>query len=156
LNKTQIAPSDRLNLGNERPNMKRLTLAATILAIAGMNIQTAKAGDREWATLGKVVTGVAVGALIINALDCEPAHCSVSYNYSAPPCLPPAPVVCAPSPVVYASAQVVCAPPRVVYAPRPVVVYRQPVYVAPPRSLIGVRVAHANHRHDRHERNHRW
>ena len=129
--------------------MKRLILVATILAIAGMNVQTAKAGDREWATVGKIVTGVAVGALIINTLDCEPAHCSVSYTYCAPPCPPSLPVVFAPAPLVYAPRPVVCAPPRVV-------VYRQPVYVAPPRSLIGVRVAYADHRHDRHERDHRW
>jgi len=68
--------------------MKKLIVATTVLAIAGMNMQTAKAGECEWATVGKVLTGVAVGAAIVSALDCGPASYSVSYTYSAPACPP--------------------------------------------------------------------
>ena len=101
--------------------MKKLILTATILAIVGMNLQTAKAGDREWATVGKVLTGVAAAAIIVSALDCQTAHRSVSYTYST--------TACAPRPVVYA-------PRPVVVAPAPVVVYRAPVYVPAYRPVV--------------------
>ena len=108
--------------------MKKIIAAVTLLAIAGANITSARAGDREWATVGKVLTGVAAGVFIANAIDCQPASYSVTYSsYSPAPtyCPPPAPVYC-PPPVP------VCAP-RVVYvpAPPPVVVYQAPVYYAP-------------------------
>ena len=119
--------------------MKKLILAATILTIAGLTVQTAKAGDREWATVGKVLTGVAAAGIIINALDCHPAHASVSYTYAAP--------VCAPARVVYA-------PQPVCYAPAPVVVYRAPVYYAPIRPFVSVNVGFRGH--DRGFRHHRW
>jgi hypothetical protein len=115
--------------------------------MAGINLQTAKAGDREWATAGKILTGVAVGAIVVSALDCEPAQCSVSYTYGAPPYPPPAPVVYAPPPVV------VVAPRPVVCAPPPVVVYRPSMYVERPRPLAFARVTHHGG-HDRHEQNH--
>ena len=117
--------------------MKKLILATMVLALAGMNVQTAKAGDREWATVGKVLTGVAAAAVIASALDCPPARVSVNYStYAAPTYTyysPPVRVVCAP-PVVYA-------PARVVYAPPPVVFYRPPVCVAP-RPVVHVQYGH--------------
>ncbi len=39
-----------------------MKIAATVLAIAGANLQTAKAGDKEWATAGKILTGGGAGA----------------------------------------------------------------------------------------------
>ena len=120
--------------------MKKLILATMVLALAGMNVQTAKAGDREWATVGKVLTGVAAAAVIASALDCPPARVSVSYStYAAPTytyCPPPPPPR-----VVYVPAPVVCAPARVVYAPPPVVFYRPPVCVAP-RPVVHVQYGH--------------
>lgn len=117
--------------------MKKLILATMVLALAGMNVQTAKASDREWVTVGKVLTGVAAAAVIASALDCPPARVSVSYSTCAAPtytyCPPPAPVIYAP-PVVYAQA-------RVIYAPPPVVVYRPPVYVTP-RPVVNVQYGH--------------
>jgi len=106
-------------------NMKKLILAATILAIAGMNLQTANAGEREWATVGKVLTGVVAVNILANALDVHPRY-ATTYTYSEPAYCPPQTVVYAPAPrVVYAP------PPRMVYyQPRPVV-YRAPVYYAP-------------------------
>lgn len=92
--------------------MKKLILAATILGVIAMNAPTAKAGDREWATVGKVLTGVAAAGIIAHAID---SHASVAVSMGFP-----APVVCAPAPaVVYAP------PPRVIYAPAPVI-YRAP------------------------------
>jgi PXPV repeat (3 copies) len=108
--------------------MKRLILISTVLAVASMNTQTAKAGECEWATVGKVLTGVAVAAVVVSALDCQPSHASVTYTYSAPVCATPAPVVYRPAPVVYA-------PAPVVFAPRPVVVCGPPVYIAPARPV---------------------
>ena len=39
--------------------MKKMLLTGTmILALAGAGLQSARAGDREWATAGRVLTGV--------------------------------------------------------------------------------------------------
>jgi hypothetical protein len=126
--------------------MKKLILVTTIVALVGMNVRTAKAGDCEWATVGKVLTGVAAAAIIVNALDCQPAHCSVTYTYSAP--VRPVPVVCAPQPVVYA-------PRPVVFAPAPVVVYRPPVYVPAHRPVVVARTV-AVYGRGHQERHHHW
>jgi len=98
--------------------MKKIIVAVTVLALAGAGLQTAKAGDREWATVGKILTGVAVLGVVGHAIDRHPANYSVSYSTYAPaPCAPP---------------QVVCAPaPRVIYVPARVVYYPQPIYVTP-------------------------
>ena len=95
-----------------------------MLAVAAAGMQTAKAGDRDWATVGKILTGFivvdAIHHVIAEAPRCstiyysEPAPCR-SHDYSY--CPPPAP-------------RVVYAPP-VCYTPAPVVVYRAPVYYAP-------------------------
>ena len=112
--------------------MKKMIFAAVAVAVVGMSVQTARAGDREWATVGKVLTGVAAGAVIARAVE-GPAYVSASYGYAAPaysvsytvatppPCPPPAPVYCAPAPVVYQP---------VYYAPRPVYYAPAPVYVS--------------------------
>lgn len=116
--------------------MKKWILTATAVGLVALGTQSARAGDREWATVGKVLTGVAAGVVIARAVDAQPTYASVSYGYAAPsysvsytvstppPCPPP--VVYAPAPVVYAPAPVVvyrpvvCAPRPVVYAPAPV------------------------------------
>jgi hypothetical protein len=106
--------------------MKKLILAATMVALAGASLQTASAGDREWAVAGKVLTGVVAGAVIASAIDSR-ADYSVSYGYSAPAyCAPRTTVVYAPAPVT-----------RVVYVQSPVVVYREPAYCAP-RAYVSV------------------
>lgn len=97
--------------------MKTMILTGTvILTLAGAGLPSARAGDREWATVGKVLTGVAVAGLIVAASD---GHVQGSVNYYSygPPayCPPPAPpcnyYYPAPPPVVY------CPPPAVYYAP---------------------------------------
>ena len=115
-------------------------IAAAILAIAGASLQSANAGDREWATAGKVLTGVVAGAVIASALDGSPVHASVSYTYGAPVY-----AYCPPQRMVVAPAPVVC-------APSPVIVYRAPVYVTP-RPLV--RVTYDSYRGHRHGWDHR-
>ncbi|MEI9863535.1 MAG: hypothetical protein WDN00_03065 [Limisphaerales bacterium] len=112
--------------------MKKMILTGTVIvALAGAGLSSARAGDREWATAGKVLAGVAVVG-VIAAVASGHAQGSVSYSYGAPAyCPPPAPpcnyVYCpAPAPQV-----VYYPPPPVVYCPAPVVVYRAPVVVYP-------------------------
>ena len=98
--------------------MKKIIAAVTVLALAGASLQTATAGDREWATVGKILTGVAAISLVSHAMDNRSANYAVSYSSYAPaPCAPQR-VICAPAP-------------QVVYVPAPVVYYPQPVYVTP-------------------------
>ena len=95
--------------------MKKMILTGTVIvALAGAGLQTARAGDREWATVGKVLTGVAVAGLIVAASDGH-AQCSVNYSYSTPAYCPPCPPPpCqynyVPPPVVYYAPPVVCYP----------------------------------------------
>jgi hypothetical protein len=116
------------------PIMKKTILALLTPTMIGAGIQTAKAGDCEWALAGKVLTGLAVASVIGRAMEPTPVHsCSPnSYAYSKPAdayghAPAPTPVCLTPPTVVYAT------PTAVVYAPvmTRVVAYRQPVYVAP-------------------------
>lgn len=52
--------------------MKVTILSLTLAAVAGAGFQNAYAGDREWATAGKVLTGVVAGSLLVRALDPAP------------------------------------------------------------------------------------
>ena len=99
-------------------------LIAAAVALAGTQIQTARAGDREWAMAGRILTGVAAGVVIASAVDARANYSAGYYGYNYPGgnftysynyCPTPAPVVVYRPPVV-------CAP-RIVYSP-PVVVYR--------------------------------
>lgn len=117
--------------------MKNMILTGTVvLALAGGSLQSARAGDQEWATVGKVLTGVAVAGIIVAATDGH-AQCSVNYTYSSPaycpPCPPPPPCnsYCPPPapPVVYC-------PPPVAYCPPPAVCYAPPVVAYPARPVV--------------------
>lgn len=83
--------------------MKKMILTGTVmLALAAANLQTARAGDREWATVGKVLTGVAVAGLVVAAVDGH-AQCNVNYACGTPAyCAPPV-VVCHAPAAVYPS-----------------------------------------------------
>ena len=91
--------------------MKKMILTGTvILGLAAANLQTARANDCGWATVGKVLTGVAVVGLVAAAVDSH-AQCHVNYSCPAPACN----VTYYPAPA-----------PQVVYCPPPIVVCRGP------------------------------
>jgi hypothetical protein len=124
--------------------MKKTFLTLMTVALVAAGVQTAKAGDREWAVAGKVLTGVVAASVIGHALQPRPVYAASPdyYSYSAPVySYAPAP---APT-VVYA------APPApVYYVPAPVVVYRQPMYVAPaPVVSFGFNYNSGYHGHSR-------
>lgn len=124
--------------------MKKMILALLALTLVGGGIQSAKAGDSEWATAGKVLTGIAAVAVLSHALAPSPPpayYAAPRYNYYAP-----APVVFSPAPPV------VYAPPPVVYVPAPpVVVYRAPVCVAP-APVVSFRFSYGSPHYYRHDR----
>ena len=131
---------------NERQNMKKLILGMTILAVAAAGLQTARAGDREWAVAGKILTGLAVASAINHAIAVE-SRCAQVYYPAPEPCQS------------YSYGYSYCSPPRVVYAPAPVVVYRPPVYCAPapvyyaPAPVVSFRGGYGGeYRHGRHGR----
>ena len=70
------------------------TLAAAALLAGGTT--RAAAGDREWATAGKILTGVVAGAVIASAIAPAPVYtCQAAGWYAPPP-----PVYVRPAPVV--------------------------------------------------------
>ncbi len=122
--------------------MKKLVTIASVLTLLGAGLQTVDAGQREWATAGKILTGVAIGAAVATALEATPVRASVSVSYGAPPpCAGAVAVVAAPPPVAS------CPPPVVVcrVPPPPVVVYERPA--CPPRPLVVVKPARPRPHH---------
>ncbi len=105
--------------------MKTAVIVATVAALGTAAFVPVHAGDREWATAGKVLAGVAVAGVLVDALR---PHEPAPVVYSS--CAPASVVTYSSGPIVYATAPapVVCVPPpRVVYVPAPVV-YARPVY----------------------------
>ena len=105
----------------------------------------ALAGDRDWATAGKILTGVVIGGVLQNVCVARPACPPVVY---APPvacatvvrpCVvppvrdwrEPGPRMCEPVPPRWCPPAVVYCPPTAVYCP-PVPVYCPPVTVCAP------------------------
>ncbi|MFO1476063.1 MAG: hypothetical protein U1F98_05360 [Verrucomicrobiota bacterium] len=119
--------------------MKKMILAAMIAGVAGMGVQTARAGD-GWCVAGQVLAGVGAAALVTSAII-HPQPCTtvsvyggpapvygVSYGYYQPAPAPqvvyvpaPAPVIVAPAPVYYAPAPVYRPVVRAYYPPAPAV-----------------------------------
>jgi len=99
--------------------MKTLIVTLATAALLAGGSQRAVAGDREWATAGKILTGVVAGAVIASAIEPAPAYTYQSATWYAPP----PPVYVQPAPVVVYSAPVCVRPaPVIVFAPaRPVV-----------------------------------
>ncbi len=128
--------------------MKKTILTATaIITLAAASLQSARAGDREWATAGKVLTGFVAATVLTHAVAAEPS-CTTTYTYYSAPTPPPcAPVYCPPPapPCGYTY----CPPPPCAYYPAPAprvvvirnwspgsyhgsyVAYRSPVVVYP-------------------------
>lgn len=105
--------------------MKTAVLLATVAALSSAVVTPTFAGDREWATAGKVLTGVAVAGVLADAFR---PHCETSVVYAPAPAPVVVSPVCAPPSVVYVPTPPVCytAPTRVVYVPAPVI-YARPV-----------------------------
>lgn len=91
-------------------SMKKVVTALAVCGLLLAGAQPSHAGDREWATAGKVLTGVIAGAVIAKSFEPAPVYTETRVVYQ------PAPTV------VYQSAPVVV---------QPQVVYAQPVYVQP-------------------------
>ena len=112
-----------------------MTKLITIAALSATLVSQTFAGDREWATVGKVLTGVAVIHVIDRIVN------------------PPTQVVYVqPQPVVYAQPVVYVQPQPVVYV-QPVV-YAQPVVYVQPQPVVVVyggwgRPVHHYHHHHR-------
>src|SRR5437762_2164099 len=108
-----------ISRNNERNFMKTLIATLAAAALLAGSTQRAAAGDREWATAGKILTGVVAGAVIANAIQPAPAYAYQSAGWY----VPPPPVYVQPAPVVAYSAPVCVrpAPVIVIAAPRPVV-----------------------------------
>ncbi len=119
---------------NERNFVKNLIATLATLTVVAGGLQTASAGDREWATAGKILTGVVAGSVIARAIEPAPVYVYPTAAYAPPPTPPvyvqPAPVVVYPAPVCVQSAPVV-------------------VYSAPPPGIaftIGFGYPHRRHR----------
>jgi hypothetical protein len=114
---------------NERQTMKKVILVMTVLGLAAVGMQTAKAG------------GISIGVRIGLPL---PVFYSAPVTYSVPaPCYSYCP---APPPRVVYAQPVYCAPP-------PVVVYRAPVRYAP-APVVNYRDGYGGEHH--HYRHGRW
>lgn len=105
--------------------MKTLFGTLTAAAILGASLQSTSAGDREWATAGKVLTGVVAGAALLKAFEPVPVYYQ-PVTYYMPPVVQAPPVYVQQPTVVYAQPA-----PAVVYARTPVVVHAAPVYMRP-------------------------
>lgn len=112
--------------------MQKTILATAIVALAGMNAQTAFAGNNAWSVAGSVFIGGSTSVAIAGAVNSSPSY-SVNYSHRArSPCPQLRPAVCAP---------VAVACPPVVYVRPPIVVYHAPVVCAP-LPVVKTRYAH--------------
>jgi hypothetical protein len=164
------------NEGLEIMKTKIITVTALAL-LASSNMRNAVAGDREWATAGKVLTGLAAASIITRALEPRPVYYTpppmvvyqtvpttatavvTSQPVYATTTIPVATIPDAPTipnaPTLGAQTVVVYQQPAVVYAPAPVMYVSAPVYCAPPRISFGFSIGGGHHHHGRHHRG-RW
>jgi hypothetical protein len=142
-----------MSKGVDRRNKPIVILLA--MGLIGGMLGQAEAGDREWATAGKVLAGVVAGAVITDIIQDGRYRGGVYIDGGVSRCretvriVEPVPVVCPPPVVV--ERRVICPPQPVIieYAPRacppPVVVVPSRGY---PRGYIDYpRVIHAQPRH---------
>ncbi len=110
--------------------MKKVVTALAVCGLLIAGTQQSHAGDREWATAGKVLTGVIAGAVIAKSFEPAPVvyHPAPTVVYQSAPVVVQQPQVIYTQPVVYQTAPVVVqSAPVVVYRPAPV--YYSPVPV---------------------------
>jgi hypothetical protein len=122
---------------------KSMILSVTAAAVLGAGMPSASAGDCEWATAGKILTGVFAGTVLARALCPPPCPTYATTVYTTPTVVYQAPAVAQPAPtVVYQTSAVVQPAPVVVYqAP---VVYQTPVMVRP-MPMMAFRVGYGGH-----------
>ena len=106
--------------------MKKLMIALTAVAITGSGLLQARAGDREWSTAGKVLTGIFVASAVARAIEGPRV-----YTYEQPVVVQQPVVYAAPTQVVVQQAPTVACAPTMVQLPQPVYV-AQPTYVTTP------------------------
>jgi hypothetical protein len=135
--------------------MKKTLTLLTLAAVTTAGVQSASAGDREWATVGKVLTGIAAAHVITRAFEPAPA-CHTTVYYPAQPAYvaAPPPVVYAPPAPVYVQPPGYYVQPAPVYyvQPAPVVVYSTPVCA--PRPLVSVNFGFGHGRSHGHRAHH--
>ena len=78
LNKKEITQSTRSDF-EKGTNVKTLVATVTGLAVLGLSAPSVSAGDREWATAGKVLTGLLAGAAIAKAIEPVPVYQAPAY-----------------------------------------------------------------------------
>jgi hypothetical protein len=81
---------------------------AGLMMVTGLPVNTVEAGQREWATAGKILTGVIAGGMILNACKSPPVEREVVYErpvyrfaaverfHGPPRCAPPVMRACPP------------------------------------------------------------
>ena len=116
-------------------------IALGLAALVALTNVKVNAGDREWATVGKVLTGVAA-LHVVERIICHPQPRIIYVNQ---------PVVVQSAPVVqYVPAPQVVYVQQPVYVPSPQVVYvQQPVYYYQPAPVVVVHGHYHGHWHRR-------
>ena len=100
--------------------------AVTAVALVGAGLPTTQAGDREWATAGKILTGVFAASVLSRVLDPAPHHVETTTYYQAPAIVAP-PLVCSAPPVYVQAAPIYVQPAPIYVQPFPVYVQTVPV-----------------------------
>lgn len=136
--------------------IRNLTVGGLITGMCFIGANGVMAGEQEWATAGKVLTGVVLAGAIHQATH-HGGHVSVVFGSPPPrPVIVPAPVVVRPPRPVF----VPCAPPpprvvvveRPAYRPRPIIVQRvdRGAYYKP--KFKSKKVSHGRYQHPRSNR----
>ena len=105
--------------------MKQMIAIFSLAAVGAASVQTAAAGDREWATAGKVLTGLVAAHTLARVLEPAPVYQTTTY-YAQPPVYVQTQPVYVQQPVTQPAPQIANAP---TVGAAPAVVYQQPVYV---------------------------
>jgi len=101
--------------------LNQVVCGGLLLGVVAASVPSAQAGDREWATAGKVLTGVAIANVLHNVLT---PRCETTTTY------------------VYHQPQPVVVQPQVVYVTQPApVVVQQPCAVVQPQIVHVVQQA---------------
>src|SRR5687768_7598854 len=149
LNKTQPSrvESSRVECRKKKEHMKTAVLTLSVLPLLAATSYQAAAGDREWATAGKVLTGLVAAQVISQAVHPAPYYAPAPVYYAPPPVvMHPAPVYVQPAPVYYPAPPVVHVRPAPIFVPPPL--------FFPPRPSFSFHLGFGHHGHHGHHRHH--